>query len=127
MGLGEQAVVGEVGLTPRARKVVELAVDEARRLDHNYIGTEHLLLGIIRERESIAAGILDSLGINLERVRIAVLDALTLQRLLKEEEARNEMTSQPLQHNEEVAIDESKLPEMEEAQIPTTDENSTPD
>ena len=58
-----RAVVGEIGLTPRAKKVIELAVDEARRLGHNYIGTEHLLLGLVREGEGIAAGVLESLGV----------------------------------------------------------------
>ena len=65
------AVIGEIGLTPRAKKVIELAVDEARRLDHSYIGTEHLLLGLVREGEGIAAGVLESLGVNLEKVRAA--------------------------------------------------------
>jgi ATP-dependent Clp protease ATP-binding subunit ClpC len=67
---------GHVGFTPRARKVVELAGDEARRLGHHYIGTEHLLLGLVREGEGIAAGVLESLGAGLARVRqetIAVL------------------------------------------------------
>ncbi len=69
IGRGDRAVLGEIGLTPRAKKVIELAVDEARRLNHHYIGTEHLLLGLVREGEGIAAGVLESLGINLERVR----------------------------------------------------------
>ncbi len=49
IGRGDRPVVGEVGLTPRAKRVIELAIDEARRLGHNYIGTEHLLLGLVRE------------------------------------------------------------------------------
>src|SRR5206468_10609968 len=49
IGRGDRIVLGEIGLTPRAKKVIELAVDEARRLNHDYIGTEHLLLGLIRE------------------------------------------------------------------------------
>jgi ATP-dependent Clp protease ATP-binding subunit ClpC len=69
IGRGDRAVMGEIGLTPRAKKVIELAVDEARRLNHHYIGTEHLLLGLVREGEGIAAGVLESLGVNLERVR----------------------------------------------------------
>src|SRR5215211_3492947 len=69
IGRGDRPVVGEVGLTPRAKRVIELAIDEARRLGHNYIGTEHLLLGLVREGEGIAAGVLESLGVNLERVR----------------------------------------------------------
>jgi ATP-dependent Clp protease ATP-binding subunit ClpC len=69
IGRGDRTVLGEIGLTPRAKKVIELAVDEARRLGHSYIGTEHLLLGLVREGEGIAAGVLESLGVNLERVR----------------------------------------------------------
>ena len=69
IGRGDRPVVGEVGLTPRAKRVIELAIDEARRLGHNYIGTEHLLLGLVREGEGIAAGVLESLGVNLDKVR----------------------------------------------------------
>jgi len=69
IGRGERTVRGEIGLTPRAKRVIELAVDEARRLGHNYIGTEHLLLGLLREGEGVAAGVLESLGIGLEKVR----------------------------------------------------------
>src|SRR6478752_7419703 len=50
IGRGEKSVAGEIGLTPRAKKVIELAVEEARRLNHSYIGTEHLLLGLVRGR-----------------------------------------------------------------------------
>ena len=67
---------GEIGLTPRAKKVIELAVDEARRLNHHYVGTEHLLLGLIREGEGVAAGVLEDLGINLQRTRREVMLAL---------------------------------------------------
>ncbi len=77
IGRGERQVMGEIGLTPRAKKVIELAVDEARRLGHHYIGTEHLLLGLIREGEGIAAGVLESLGVNLEKVRSEVIKVLT--------------------------------------------------
>src|SRR5689334_16016326 len=77
IGRGEGAVIGEIGLTPRAKKVIELAIDEARRLNHHYIGTEHLLLGLVREGEGIAAGVLESLGVNLEKVRSEVIKVLT--------------------------------------------------
>ena len=69
IGRGERPAQGEIGLTPRAKKVVELAVDEARRMNHTYIGTEHLLIGLLREGEGVAAGVLESLGVNLEKVR----------------------------------------------------------
>src|SRR5438270_13933287 len=77
IGRGERQVVGEIGLTPRAKSIIQLAVDEARRLGHPYIGTEHLLLGLIREGEGIAAGLLESLGVSLERVRDEVLKVLS--------------------------------------------------
>ena len=62
IGRGDRTVTGDIGLTPRAKKVIELSVDEARRLNHHYIGTEHLLLGLVREGEGIAAGVLESLA-----------------------------------------------------------------
>src|SRR5205823_14266780 len=70
-------IVGEIGLTPRAKKVLTLAHDEARRFGHNYIGTEHLLLGLVREGEGIAAGVLESLGVNLEKVRTQTIQVLS--------------------------------------------------
>jgi hypothetical protein len=76
IGRGEHHVAGAVGLTPRSKKVFELAVDEARRLGHRYIGTEHLLLGLVREGEGIGAGVLESFGLNLEQVRRGVIAAL---------------------------------------------------
>jgi ATP-dependent Clp protease ATP-binding subunit ClpA len=76
IGRGDRIVLGEIGLTPRAKKVIEYAVDEARRLNHHYIGTEHLLLGLLREGEGIAAGVLQSLGVNLEQARRQTLAAL---------------------------------------------------
>ena len=69
IGKGDTAASGEIGLTPRAKKVIELAVDEARRLNHHYIGTEHLLIGLMREGEGVAAGVLESLGVTLDKVR----------------------------------------------------------
>src|SRR6266516_5957772 len=76
IGRGERIVLGEIGLTPRAKKVMELAMDEARRLNHRFIGTEHLLLGLIREGEGIAAGVLENLGLHLEQVRAETLRVL---------------------------------------------------
>ncbi len=77
IGRGETMVMADIGLTPRAKKVIELAVDEARRLNHHYIGTEHLLLGLVREGEGIAAGVLESLGVNLEKVRTQVMQVVS--------------------------------------------------
>ncbi len=69
IGKGDKPTQGEIGLTPRAKKVIELAVDEARRMHQSYIGTEHLLIGLLREGEGVAAGVLDSMGITLDKVR----------------------------------------------------------
>lgn len=76
IGRGDRIVLGEIGMTPRAKKVIELALDEAHRLNHHYIGTEHLLLGLIREGEGIAAGVLESLEVNLDRARVEILRML---------------------------------------------------
>ncbi len=77
IGRGDGLVVGDPGLTPRAKKVIELAMDEARRLNNHYIGTEHLLLGLVREGEGIAAGVLESLGVSLEKVRQQVMQVVS--------------------------------------------------
>ena len=77
IGRGEKQSTGETGLTPRAKKVIELAIDEARQMGHNYIGTEHLLLGLLREGEGVASSVLDSFGITLERARAEVVHILT--------------------------------------------------
>ncbi|PKM79648.1 MAG: ATP-dependent Clp protease ATP-binding subunit ClpC [Firmicutes bacterium HGW-Firmicutes-14] len=76
IGKGGGAVTGEIGFTPRSKKVLELSFDESRNLGHNYIGTEHLLLGLIREGEGVAAAILQNLGANLQSVRQSVIEML---------------------------------------------------
>lgn len=76
IGRGEQAIDGKLGFTPRSKKVLNLALDEARQLGHNYIGTEHLLLGLIREGEGVAARVLKELGADLEVVRRTVIKLL---------------------------------------------------
>jgi Clp amino terminal domain, pathogenicity island component len=76
IGRGDRPIVADVGLTPRAKRVIELAIDEARRMDHHFIGTEHLLLGIVREGQGIAAGVLESLGVILDKVRHEVISVL---------------------------------------------------
>ncbi|NQS88783.1 AAA family ATPase, partial [Patescibacteria group bacterium] len=73
---GGSLFLGQIPFTPRAKKVLELAVTEARDLGHNYIGTEHLLLGLIREGEGVAAQILTSLGADLDKVREEVVSLL---------------------------------------------------
>lgn len=69
-------ISGDIPFTPKAKKVIELAMDEARNLGHNYIGTEHLLLGLIREGEGVASQVLVNLGLDLNRVREEVMQLL---------------------------------------------------
>jgi len=69
-------VSGDLPFTPKAKKVIELSIDEARALGHNYIGTEHLLLGLIREGEGVASQVLMNLGLELEKVREEVMNLL---------------------------------------------------
>src|SRR5437763_16114859 len=66
----------EITLSPRTKRVIELAIDEARKLGHSHVGTEHLLLGIVREGQGVASGVLESLGVGLEKVRHQVIAAL---------------------------------------------------
>ena len=77
IGQGQQAPGGHIPFTPRAKKVLELSLREALQLGHNYIGTEHLLLGLIREGEGVAAQVLVKLGADLNRVRQQVLQQLS--------------------------------------------------
>lgn len=73
IGRGDSKVVHELGLTPRAKKVIELAARDARKLHHHYIGTEHLLLGLIDEGTGIGAGVLESLGVRLPEARRQIM------------------------------------------------------
>ena len=76
IGRGSGFVAVEIPFTPRAKRVLELSWDEARQLGHNYIGTEHLLLGLIREGEGVAARVLENLGVDLNKVRSNVIKML---------------------------------------------------
>ncbi|NLY89529.1 MAG: ATP-dependent Clp protease ATP-binding subunit [Firmicutes bacterium] len=76
IGIGDQPFLGEVPFTPRAKRVLELAVDEARQLGHNYVGTEHILLGLIREGEGVAAQVLKNMGADMETARKQVMRQL---------------------------------------------------
>jgi ATP-dependent Clp protease ATP-binding subunit ClpA len=97
IGRGDRIVLGEIGLTPRSKKVIELAVDEARRLNHHYIGTEHLLLGLVREGEGIASGVLQGFGLDLQRVRRETLAVLN--------KASTKSTSEPVLEDSSIAGD----------------------
>jgi ATP-dependent Clp protease ATP-binding subunit ClpC len=77
IGQGQSAPTGHIPFTPRAKKVLELSLREAKQLGHNYIGTEHILLGLIREGEGVAAQVLVKLGAGLDRVRQQVIHVLS--------------------------------------------------
>ena len=77
IGPGQQSPTGHIPFTPRAKKVLELSLREALQLGHNYIGTEHILLGLIREGEGVAAQVLQQLGAELQKVRQSVIQLLS--------------------------------------------------
>jgi ATP-dependent Clp protease ATP-binding subunit ClpC len=77
VGCGETEVTGQIPFTPRSKKVCELALREALSLGHNYIGTEHILLGLVRENEGIASRILLDFGADSEKVRLEVIRLVT--------------------------------------------------
>jgi ATP-dependent Clp protease ATP-binding subunit ClpC len=76
IGRGEQAPSGHIPFTPQAKQVLHLALDESRALGHHYIGTEHLLLGLIRNGDDVAAGVLSELGADLDGAREQVIRLL---------------------------------------------------
>lgn len=98
LGVG---VLGEIALAPRAKKVIELAADEALNLNHRYIDTQHLLLGLMREGGGIAAGVLENLDINLEKVRAETIRVLIQPQI---PQTTTPISIQPEHSNQESAI-----------------------
>jgi ATP-dependent Clp protease ATP-binding subunit ClpC len=94
-GTGPSLIVGEIPFTPRAKRVLELAIEEARLLGHNYVGTEHLLLGLIREGEGVAAQVLAELGVDRKRVREEVLRLLGSSATMKARKTKKEKSETP--------------------------------
>ncbi|MDH4337963.1 MAG: ATP-dependent Clp protease ATP-binding subunit [Candidatus Krumholzibacteria bacterium] len=92
---GGTLTIGEIPFTPRAKRVLELAIEEARLLGHNYVGTEHLLLGLIREGEGVAAQVLAELGVDRKRVREEVLKLLGPTTSVKTRKAKKEKSDTP--------------------------------
>lgn len=90
--VGDRIVPGEIGLTPRAKKVIEFAINEARRLNHHSIGTEHLLLGLVYESNSTAARVMESLGVNQEALKTEILASFNLA-VMPEHQASQEQSS----------------------------------
>jgi ATP-dependent Clp protease ATP-binding subunit ClpC len=92
---GGTLAIGEIPFTPRAKRVLELAIEEARLLGHNYVGTEHLLLGLIREGEGVAAQVLSELGVDRKRVREEVLKLLGPSATVKARKTKKEKSDTP--------------------------------
>ncbi|MFM1935766.1 MAG: hypothetical protein RI990_725, partial [Planctomycetota bacterium] len=90
----EMVTMGKLPQTPRAKKVIEYAIEEARNLNHNYVGTEHLLLGLLREHDGVAAQVLMNLGLKLEEVREEVLSLLGAGNEQEREEAPQQQEPQ---------------------------------
>jgi ATP-dependent Clp protease ATP-binding subunit ClpC len=93
IGPGDKTNINTNGLTTKAKRVIELAIDEARQMGHTYIGTEHLLLGLLREGEGVAAKVLDSFGVTLEKARAEVMRASTQQSAAKSRLSRPASTT----------------------------------
>ena len=110
IGRGNRIVSGNLGLTPRAKKVIELAIDEARCLAHHFIGTEHLLLGLIRESDGIAASVLENFGLHLEQVRAETLLVLRQRQKGHEEAPTSIIPPVPPEATGLLAEGDSELP-----------------
>ena len=107
---GERKISDELTLTPRAKKLIELSVDEARRLNHHYIGTEHLLIGTMREGEGIASGVLESLGVNLDSLRSEISKVLS----------ENKPPNTQSQENPPAKIRNNKTPTLDQLSVDLT-------
>jgi ATP-dependent Clp protease ATP-binding subunit ClpC len=111
VGTGDNVMLlGEIPFTPRAKKVLEYAVEEAQHMGHSYVGTEHLLLGLIREEEGVAARVLENLGLRLDVVREEVLNLL------------GEGQAQQAGGGKEAAAGASGSPSRTKSKTPTLDE-----
>jgi ATP-dependent Clp protease ATP-binding subunit ClpC len=120
VGMGDNMMLlGEIPFTPRAKKVLEYAVEEAQHMGHSYIGTEHILLGLIREEEGVAARVLENLGLKLDSVRQAVLELIgeTPPESRKKESSKSEG-----QEEEEKSRQPSQPPASKKTKTPTLDE-----
>jgi ATP-dependent Clp protease ATP-binding subunit ClpA len=106
---GDRALGGDIGLTPGAKTVIELSVDEARRLNHHYIGTEHLLLGMVREGEGVAAGVLRSLGVDLDSVRMQMTTVLNQSAIRPSSPGRVGLVTEALSEQARGALEQALL------------------
>ncbi len=113
IGPGDKSNINRTGLTVKAKKVIELAIDEARQLKHSYIGTEHLLLGLLRESEGVASKVLDSFGVTLEKTRSAVThtssQSSAKNRIIRQSSASRTPTLDQVSHDLTAAARADKL------------------
>lgn len=108
IGRGSGFVAVEIPFTPRAKRVLELSWDEARQLGHNYIGTEHLLLGLIREGEGVAARVLENLGVDLNKIRSNVV------KMLGESKPQSVSSGSPSSSSSSSSGGKTKTPSLDE-------------
>jgi ATP-dependent Clp protease ATP-binding subunit ClpC len=109
VGHGRRSIGGQLTLSPRTKRVIELAVDEARRMGHDYIGTEHLLLGLIREQGGVAVEILRSLGVSPEQIRRRTQKTIAEQPSASQQTRKKKKSTTPLL--DELAIDLTAMAE----------------
>ena len=96
VGRGERTPFSKPVLSPRTKRVIELAIDEARLMGHPYIGTEHLLLGLVREGDGVAVSVLKQLGVNLDRVRTQTARSILQSQVQQTKEKRKTESKTPL-------------------------------
>jgi ATP-dependent Clp protease ATP-binding subunit ClpC len=111
IGRGEGGVQGHIPFTPRAKKVLELSLREAMQLGHNYIGTEHILLGLVREGEGVAAQVLVKQGVSLDRVRGEVIRELAKHPGAAEARSPGDVAYAPLEEQVGESVAASTTPE----------------
>jgi len=111
----DEVMLGKIPHTPRAKKVIDYAIEEARNINHNYVGTEHLLLGLLRETEGIAAQVLIECGCNLEAIREECLDLLGKPDPIKKEQQQKQLDEYYTNIVKQVKelCDDGKLPPQE--------------
>jgi ATP-dependent Clp protease ATP-binding subunit ClpC len=113
----DMVTMGKLPQTSRAKKVIEYAIEEARNLNHNYVGTEHLLLGLVREQEGVAAQVLMNLGLKLEDVRQEIVNLLGLAMTGEENPKGSKPSKKSKRSKKKVEPEDSGVPESHELLI----------
>ena len=126
IGLGSGDVEVEIPFTPRAKTVLEFSLEEAQQLGHNYIGTEHLLLGLIREGEGVAVRVLENLGVDLSKVPTLINEMLLETVEVEVDVSRNDSNTPQNNETNTPQNDETNTPQNDETNTPQNDETNTP-